>query len=83
MVIVSMIMLLESGDHVAFSSGHNIELYRDRMAFIPIIDADTSYTISARWLTSLDEKKVEAVSGGFEYVRRKMTRWSDGYCGAS
>lgn len=79
--IDTLYMELASDDLIAFSSGHNIAVAPKDVAFLPLLDADTSYTISARWLKSLDHRIVDAVSGAIAQCRATMQGWSDGWQG--
>lgn len=80
--IDTLYMELASDDLIAFSSGHNIAVAPADMVFLPLLDADTSYTVSARWLKPLDHRIVEAASGAIAQCRATMQNWGDGWKGA-
>lgn len=72
---------IAQGDCVGFSSGHNYSQFERRAVFIPLVDADTTYTVSAQWLKTAD-KRIAAL--GREAARAcadSMSGWTDGVNG--
>ena len=77
--IDTLYMELAGNDLIAFSSGHNIKVAPEGMVFLPVLDIDTSYTISTRWLKPLDRCIVDAISGVIGQCRIVMQKWNDGW----
>lgn len=79
--IDTLYMRLERGDCAAMSSGHNIARSGAQMVFLPLVDADTSYSVGARWFKDADPAMVEAVRAAAEHCREAMAKWDDGFAG--
>lgn len=75
--IDTLFVMLQSCDGVAFSSGHNIKGNADALAFLPIVDADTKYSISGRWLKTLDFSKAFVLEDAMNHCHSLMTKWKD------
>lgn len=75
----TMRLLLQRNDCVGFSSGHFIESSKSSFSFLPLIDADTSYDVSAIWLKDANPVLVEACRPGMEACRLFMKSWDDGH----
>ncbi len=58
--------------YVFFSSGHNIPVFGDQAAFIPILDKQTSYSVSAMWLADTSARIIEPCLPILENVREYM-----------
>lgn len=63
---------VELNSVVAFSSGHNIPFFGDRVCFIPINDRDTCYDVSAMWLKDADMKTASVCFDALEICHKSM-----------
>ena len=57
---------------VAFSSGLNNVMFGDRLAIVPIVGVDTSFTVSAFYSDDLPSEACEACRMGFESCHEAM-----------
>ena len=60
---------------VAFSSGLNNSMFGDRLAIVPIVGMDTSFTVSAFYSDDLLPGAYKACREGFESCREAMKAW--------
>lgn len=76
--IDSFYLTVAQGRCVGFSSGHNRAQFEGRAAFLPVVDRDTSYTVSAQWLKGADER-IAAIGREISDVCAEFMRdWDDG-----
>lgn len=62
----------------AFSSTMNNILFRDRLAVLPIVDADTSFEVSAFYHDDFDGEGFEACKSVFDWCNKHMKDWQPG-----
>ncbi len=66
---------LAEGDCIGFSSGHNADIFRRELRFLPIDGVDTSYDITARWLRVTDPELIEVVKSAAAASEKSMKGW--------
>lgn len=70
----TMYLDVEMGEHVAFSSEHNIPVFGDKVCFLQIKDKPTSYNVSALWLKDANGDVVAPCLEALDYCKSRL--WS-------
>lgn len=63
---------------VGLSSGHNHRQFEGKAAFLPLLDVDTTYSISVQWLVGCDERVAAFARDAAAFCADYMRAWSDG-----
>lgn len=66
---------VQTEGYVAFSSGLNNVMFGDRLAIVPIVGVDTTFTVSAFYSDDLRPETFAACCQGFESCRNAMNGW--------
>lgn len=66
---------LAEGDCIGFSSGHNADIFRRELVFLPIDGIDTSYDVTARWLRVTDPELIEVAKSAAAASEKSMEGW--------
>ncbi len=76
--IDTLYLRIACGQGIGFSSGHNYQRFREKARFVPLLDIDTSYTVSVQWLKRADASIAEIGREIGAACARKMENWKDG-----
>lgn len=75
--IDTLYLKVQAEGYVAFSSGLNNAMFGDRLAIVPVLGIDPSFTVSAFYNDDVPENVLQACRKGFESCRDAMKHASE------